>query len=141
MVDRRKAFSLISSQNNCQRSSPSRISDTPWKGNIENKWKIFYLQMLTLAATIQICNILLVLIKHSRYFEIFKSCIYNFKSIEFSLCSFLDSRYLLVDLIYGWLSLLPSSSPATLFLLKFYSKFSLSTSDSPEFSMSWNNES
>ena len=29
MVDRRKAFSLISSQDHCQRSSPSRISDTP----------------------------------------------------------------------------------------------------------------
>ena len=32
MVDQRKAFSLISSQNHCQRSSPSRISDTPWAG-------------------------------------------------------------------------------------------------------------
>ena len=32
MVDRRKAFSLISSRNHCQRSSPSRISDTPWAG-------------------------------------------------------------------------------------------------------------
>ena len=32
MVDRRKAFSLISSQDYCQRSSPSRISDTPWAG-------------------------------------------------------------------------------------------------------------
>ena len=30
MVDRRKAFSLISSRDHCQRSSPSRISDTPW---------------------------------------------------------------------------------------------------------------
>ena len=29
MVDRRKAFSLISSRDHCQRSSPSRISDTP----------------------------------------------------------------------------------------------------------------
>ena len=28
MVDRRKAFSLISSLDHCQRSSPSRISDT-----------------------------------------------------------------------------------------------------------------
>ena len=28
MVDRRKAFSLISSRDHCQRSSPSRISDT-----------------------------------------------------------------------------------------------------------------
>ena len=29
MVDQRKAFSLISSRDHCQRSSPSRISDTP----------------------------------------------------------------------------------------------------------------
>ena len=29
MVDRRKAFSLISSRGHCQRSSPSRISDSP----------------------------------------------------------------------------------------------------------------
>ena len=29
MVDRRKAFSLISSRNHCQRSSPSRISNPP----------------------------------------------------------------------------------------------------------------
>ena len=29
---RRKAFSLISSQDHCQRSSPSRISDTPQAG-------------------------------------------------------------------------------------------------------------
>ena len=28
MVDGRKAFSVISSQNHCQRSSPSQISDT-----------------------------------------------------------------------------------------------------------------
>ena len=28
MVDRRKAFSLISSRDHCQRSSPTRISDT-----------------------------------------------------------------------------------------------------------------
>ena len=32
MVDRRKAFSLISSRDRCQRSSPSRISDTPQAG-------------------------------------------------------------------------------------------------------------
>ena len=32
MVDRRKAFGLISSRDHCQRSSPSRISDTPWAG-------------------------------------------------------------------------------------------------------------
>ena len=32
MVDRRKAFSLISSRDHCQRSSPSRISDTPQAG-------------------------------------------------------------------------------------------------------------
>ena len=32
MVDRRKAFSLISSQDHCQRSSPSRIFDTPRAG-------------------------------------------------------------------------------------------------------------
>ena len=32
MVDRRKAFSLISSRDHCQRSSPSRISDTPEAG-------------------------------------------------------------------------------------------------------------
>ena len=28
MVDQRKAFSLISSRDHCQRSSPSQISDT-----------------------------------------------------------------------------------------------------------------
>ena len=32
MVDRRKVFSLISNRDHCQRSSPSRISDTPWAG-------------------------------------------------------------------------------------------------------------
>ena len=32
MVDRRKAFSLISSWDHCQRSSPSRIFDTPQAG-------------------------------------------------------------------------------------------------------------
>ena len=32
MVDWRKALSLISSQDHCQRSSPSRISDTPLAG-------------------------------------------------------------------------------------------------------------
>ena len=32
MVDRRKAFSLISSRDHCQRSSPLRISDTPRAG-------------------------------------------------------------------------------------------------------------
>ena len=32
MVEQRKAFSLISSRDHCQRSSSSRISDTPWAG-------------------------------------------------------------------------------------------------------------
>ena len=32
MVDRRKAFSLVSSQDHCQRSSPSRISNTSRAG-------------------------------------------------------------------------------------------------------------
>ena len=32
MIDRRKAFSLISSRDHCQRSLPSRISDTPRAG-------------------------------------------------------------------------------------------------------------
>ena len=32
MVDRRKVFSLISSRDHCQRSSPSQISDTPQAG-------------------------------------------------------------------------------------------------------------
>ena len=32
MVDRRKAFSLISSRDHCQRSSPLQISDTPQAG-------------------------------------------------------------------------------------------------------------
>ena len=32
MVDRRKAFSLISSRDHCQRSLSSWISDTPWAG-------------------------------------------------------------------------------------------------------------
>ena len=33
MVDRRKAFSFISSRDHCLRSSPSRISDKPWAGH------------------------------------------------------------------------------------------------------------
>ena len=37
MVDRRKTFSLISSRDHCQRSSPSRISDTPRAG-FEPAW-------------------------------------------------------------------------------------------------------
>ena len=32
MADRRKAFSFTSSRDHCQRSSPSRISDTPRAG-------------------------------------------------------------------------------------------------------------
>ena len=32
MVDRRKTFSLISSRDHCQESSPSQISDTPRAG-------------------------------------------------------------------------------------------------------------
>ena len=32
MVDRQKTFSLLSSRDYCQRSSPSRISDTPRAG-------------------------------------------------------------------------------------------------------------
>ena len=32
IVNRRKAFRLISSRDHCQRSSPSRISDTPQAG-------------------------------------------------------------------------------------------------------------
>ena len=32
MADQRKAFSLIFSRDHCQRSSPSRISDTPRVG-------------------------------------------------------------------------------------------------------------
>ena len=32
MVDQQKAFSLISSWDHCQRSSPSQISDTPQAG-------------------------------------------------------------------------------------------------------------
>ena len=32
VVDERKAFGLISSQDHCQRSSPSRISNTPQAG-------------------------------------------------------------------------------------------------------------
>ena len=32
MVDRRKAFTLISSWDHCQRSSPSQIPDTPRAG-------------------------------------------------------------------------------------------------------------
>ena len=33
MVDRGKAFSLISSRDHCQRFSPSQISDTPRAGS------------------------------------------------------------------------------------------------------------
>ena len=32
VADRQKVFSIISSWDNCLRSSPSRISDTPWTG-------------------------------------------------------------------------------------------------------------
>ena len=32
MIDRRKAFRLVSSRDHCQRASPSRISDTPRVG-------------------------------------------------------------------------------------------------------------
>ena len=32
IVDRRKAFSFVSSQDHCQRSSPSQIPDTPQAG-------------------------------------------------------------------------------------------------------------
>ena len=32
MVDRRRAFNLISTRDHCQRSSPSQISDTPRAG-------------------------------------------------------------------------------------------------------------
>ena len=32
MTDRKKAFSLISSREHCQRSTPSPISDTPQAG-------------------------------------------------------------------------------------------------------------
>ena len=43
MVDRRKVFSLISSRDHRQRSSPSRISDTPRAGfelaqNLSSGW-------------------------------------------------------------------------------------------------------
>ena len=39
MVERRKAFSLISSRDQCQRSSPPRISDTPDQGlNLRRTW-------------------------------------------------------------------------------------------------------
>ena len=44
-VDRRKAFSLISSRDHCQKSSPSWISDTPRAGfepaqNMMGKWVV-----------------------------------------------------------------------------------------------------
>ena len=40
MVNRRKAFSLISSWDHCQRSSPSWISDTPQAGQLPLRHKI-----------------------------------------------------------------------------------------------------
>ena len=122
MVDRGKSFRLISSRNHCQRSSPSQISGTLRKRDIENnntQMEISLPANVDMAAIIQICYILFVLIKYSRYIEIFKSWIHNFKSIESFLCSFFDSRNLLVDLIYGWPSLFPSASSATSFYWNF----------------------
>ena len=42
IVDRRKAFSIISSQDHCQRSSPSRISDTTRISDPAKKAKSFF---------------------------------------------------------------------------------------------------
>ena len=44
MVDRRKAFSLISSRDHCQRSSPSRISDTPRAG-FEPEFRVSWMKL------------------------------------------------------------------------------------------------
>ena len=64
MVDRRKAFSLISSRDHRQRSSPSRISDMPragfepvqklssglveWSCTVANCWRIVWLWLTIL---------------------------------------------------------------------------------------------
>ena len=40
MVDRRKAFSPISSRDHCQISSPSRISDMPRAGHAESEFRL-----------------------------------------------------------------------------------------------------
>ena len=47
MVDRRKAFSLIFSRDHCQRSPPSRISDTPRAG-LFKKWDDLFKSGITL---------------------------------------------------------------------------------------------
>ena len=44
MVDRRKAFGLISSRDHCQRSSPSRISDTPRAG-FEPEFRLSWMKL------------------------------------------------------------------------------------------------
>ena len=44
MVDRRKVFSLISSRDHCQRSSPSRISNTPWAG-FEPEFRLSWMKL------------------------------------------------------------------------------------------------
>ena len=44
MVDRRKAFSLISSREHCQRSSPSQISDTRGAG-FEPEFRLSWMKM------------------------------------------------------------------------------------------------
>ena len=49
MVDRRKAFSLIFSWDHCQRSSPSRISDTPqamvWTYREEPEFRLIWMKL------------------------------------------------------------------------------------------------
>ena len=78
MVDRRKAFSPISSRSHCQRSSPSRISDTPRAGsgtdsNILKKRSLclyLYLFFLYLTHFLTLCNIN-VLIKNLDSIQIF----------------------------------------------------------------------
>ena len=78
MVDRRKAFRPISSLSHCQRSSPSRISDTPRAGsgtdsNILKKRSLclcLYLFFLYLTHFLTLCNIN-VLIKNLDSIQIF----------------------------------------------------------------------
>ena len=59
MVDRRKAYSLISSRDHCHRSSPSRISDMPRAGSCRAKLKgVTIVHFLELSRLCRISNMI-----------------------------------------------------------------------------------
>ena len=101
MVDRRKTFSLISSRDHCQRSSPSWVSDTPRAGfepaqslssdllewscavvitTTPRRHNIFYLNVLCIEYTLRV-YILLHIKKY--YFIHYFAC---FKTVESFQC-------------------------------------------------------